>query len=86
MEHHVNDGKGVGYGILMGRHDRCHDNDVGDFANFRRLDVEGQTGNVQPASVTGTVVGTEGDQHQQQYTVKGHQPGPMLRHHVQVYG
>ena len=86
MECHVNDGEGVGYGILVRRHDRGHDNDVGDFADFRRLDVEGKTGNVQPASVTGAVVRAEGDQQKQQETVKGNQPGPVLGQHVQIHG
>ena len=86
MEGHVDHGEGVGYGILVGRHDRGHDDNVGDFADFRRLNVEGNAGDVQPASVTGAVVRAEGNQQEQQEAVKGHQPGPVLGQHVQIHG
>ena len=37
MKAHVNDREGVGDGILVGRHDRCHDDNIGDFADLRKM-------------------------------------------------
>ena len=45
----------------MGVHHRCHNDDKGDLADLRRLDLDRQEGEVQPAPVTGGVIGTEGD-------------------------
>ena len=72
MEHHVHDRGDGGDIVLVGSHDRGHDQDIGDLTDLCRLDVEGQQGEVQPASVTGVVVGAEGDQKQQQENVESY--------------
>ena len=50
--------------FLVGGHHRSHDQNVGDFADFRNLNIKGQEGEVDPASVTADGL-TEGDQHSQ---------------------
>ena len=85
VEHHVHDRGDAGDPVLVGRHDRSHDQDIGDFTNFRRLYVEGQQGEVQPASVTGVVVGAEGDQQKQHENIEGHHQVPVFLEKFHVH-
>ena len=82
MEHHMEDRGNAGYTVLVGVHDRCHDEDIGDLTDLRRLDID--DGRLQPASVTGVVVGAEGDQHQQQKAVESHQHIPVFGHGLHI--
>ena len=68
----------------MRRHDRGHNDDIGDLTDLCRLDVD--DGGSQPASVTGVVVGAEGNQKQQQEEVEGHQQVAVLRHDFHIDG
>ena len=72
--------------VLMGGHHRCHDDNIGDLTDFRRLNVDGQQGKVQPASVAGVVVRTEGNQHQQQNGVENHHGAPVLLQRFHIDG
>ena len=58
-------GHNAGYIVLMLGHHRGHNDDIGDFADFGGLNVHREAGKVNPASVAGAVVSTEGNQHQQ---------------------
>ena len=84
MQHHVHDGRDAGDSVLVRGHDRCHDDDVGDLADFSRLNVD--DGGLDPASVTGVVICAEGDQQQQQEGVEYHQQISVLRHDFHVDG
>ena len=86
VEYHVHHRVEVGDPVLVGIHDRGHDDDVSNFADFRGLDHNGHQGDIQPASVTGIVIGAEGNQHQQQKGVESHQPVPPLGHGFDVNG
>ena len=66
MEYHMENRGDGGNLILMGGHHRGHNQNIGDFTDFRRLDVHRHQRNVQPALVAGAVVGAEGNQQQQQ--------------------
>ena len=84
MEHHVHNRGDCGYSVLVRGHDRCHDDDVGDFTNFSRLNID--DGGFNPASVTGVVVRAEGNQKQQQERIEYHQQIPVLGHNFHVDG
>ena len=78
MQHHEEHGTDRGNSVLERGHDRSHNQNIGDLADFRRLNIDGQEGEVQPASVTGVIVCTEGDQHQKQHSINDNQPIPVL--------
>ena len=86
MIDHVNDGHRVGNSVLMGGHNRGHNDDVGHFADFGRLDVHREAGKMEPALVAGVVVRTEGNQHQKQQHVENHQSRPVLGQVIQIDG
>ena len=86
MHQHVKNRNRMGDSVLVGRHDGSVDNNIGDLTDLRRLDVDGKSREVQPASVTGAVVGTEGDQQQKQNAVERHHDAPMLRKEIHIQG
>ena len=86
VKHHVANGCDAGNPVLVGGHNRGHDNNVGNFTDLRRLNIKGNQGNIQPASVTGVVIGAEGNQQQKQENIENHQAHPELGQHLQVDG
>ena len=64
--------------VLVGIHDRCQNQNIGYLADFGRLNVDGKKGEVQPASVTGVVIGSERNQQQKKAYVKNGQSPPLL--------
>ena len=86
MQRHVHDRRKRRNTVLVGIHDGGHDHDVGDLADFRRLDHNRNTGDIQPASVTGVVIRAEGNQQQKQYAVECHQPAAPLGHGIDIDG
>ena len=86
VEHHVHDRGNAGYVVLVGGHYRCHNQNKGNLADFGRLNIKGQNLEVQPASVTCVVIGSEGDQQQKHEHVKGHQHRPVLGDIVHIDG
>ena len=70
----------------MGGHNRGHNDDVGHFADFGRLDVHREAGKMEPALVAGVVVRAEGNQHQKQQHVENHQSRPVLGQIIQIDG
>ncbi len=86
MQDHVGHGGNGGQLTLVGCHYRCHDQNVGDLTNFRRLDINGEQGNVQPASVTGVVIRAEGDQQRKQEGIEDHQRDAVLCPEVHING
>ena len=85
MKAHVHDGRQTGYPVLVRRHDRRHNNDIGDLTDLGGLNAD--EAQVDPASVTGAVVGTQGAyQHEKQRTVESHHHHPVFREKVQIDG
>ena len=72
--------------ILMGGHYRGHNQNIGDFTDFRRLDVHRHQRDVQPAFVAGAVVGAEGNQQQQQEHIEQHHIVAVLRKELHIDG
>ena len=62
----------------MGIHYRCHNENVGDLADLSHLDVKGNTGEFNPASVTADLF-AEGNQQGQDENVKNNQDQSMLQ-------
>ena len=70
----------------MDLHHLGQENGEGNLANLRRLDVDGEAGDVQPAPVAGAAVGAKGDQQQEEQGVEEKQQLPVLRQPLQVHG
>ena len=86
MENHLDNGGEFGDVVLVGCHDGGHDDNVGDLTDLRRLNIEGQNGEVQPASVAGAGIRAEGNQQEQQEHIECHQEEAVLRHQFHVQG
>ena len=72
--------------ILVGGHDRGHNQNIGDFTDFGGLDIDGKTGEMKPASVAGAVVCAKGNQKQKKKNIEKHQSHPVLGNEVHVDG
>ena len=58
----MGNGADMGNAVLVGCHDRCHNENVQNLANFRRLDMDVDHRKRDPALITGVVIRAEGDQ------------------------
>ena len=85
VEHHVHDRGNVGQVVLVGCHDRGHDQNICNFTDLGSLDVEGQEREVQPASVTVDGL-AKGQQHKEQNTVEYHHGRPVFKEIIQING
>jgi len=68
----------------MGRHDRGHDQNIGDLTDLSGLDGDGDARKFQPALVARVVIRAEGDQQQQDEDVKGRQKHSVLRDGIRI--
>ena len=85
MQQHMGHRHRMGNSVLVRRHHRSHDQNIGDLTDFRRLHVD--DAQVDPASVAGVVIRAQGaQQHQKQHTVEYHHRQPMFRQEIQVDG
>ena len=83
VEHHVHDRGNGGDVILVGGHNRGHDDDIGQLTDLSGLNVDERE--FQPASVAGVVVGAKrGDEQKQQQGVENHHGVSVLGHDIQV--
>ena len=78
MEGHGQHGFWGRNAVPVGLHDLCQQDGKGDLADFGGLDVDRKKGEVQPAFVAGVVIGAEGNQEQNQQSVKQEQKLPPL--------
>ena len=82
---HVHNRRQAGYPVLVRRHDRRHNNDIGDLADLGGLNAD--EAQVDPASVAGVVVGSQrAYQHEKQRAVENHHHHPVFRKKVQIDG
>ena len=70
----------------MGIHDRCQNDNKRNLADLSGLNHKGQAGDIQPASVAGVVIRTEGNQHQQHHEIERYQQVAVFRHGFHVDG
>ena len=78
MERHMKNRNRRRDPVLMRVHNRGSNQNICNFTNFCRLNIDGDQRNVKPASVTQVITGTEGDQQQQQKGAKPYQHASML--------
>ena len=69
MEHHCKNRAYGGNSFFVGIHNGGHNQNVGDFTNLGYLDIKGNTGQLNPASVTADFF-TKGNQQGQNQKIE----------------